>query len=151
MTKTCTKCFESKSLDYFPKRSGGVNKQLYKSWCKDCSYSHNKEWRSENPETVREYRAKDKWTLSKRCKRHGISETEFWSIYEEQDGTCPICDKAIEAENSAIDHNHNTGEVRGILCKPCNRGIGLLGDNPKAMIRASAYLQDKGYYGNDQS
>ena len=149
MTKTCTKCKKVKSFSYFNKRPGGKTKQLYRSWCKDCHYNNNKDWRLDNPGTVRQYRAKDKWTLKKRCARHGITPEEFWSMYEEQDGTCPVCDKAIEAEDSAIDHNHKTGEVRGILCKSCNRALGLLGDSPDTMFRGFTYLQDKGHYGDD--
>lgn len=68
-------------------------------------------------------------------------------MFEEQDATCPICDKALEAEDSAIDHNHETGEVRGILCKTCNRALGLLGDNPETLQRGVEYLKEKGYYG----
>ena len=146
-TKSCTNCGVEKSLDLFGKRSGGKTKQLYKSWCKQCHYEHHKGWVDQNPETVREYRAKDKWTLRKRCARHNITSDEFWAMYEEQDGTCPVCDKAIDAEGSAIDHNHETGEVRGILCKSCNRALGLLGDSPETMARAESYLLEKGHYG----
>ena len=148
MIKICTRCKEEKSLDYFSQRSGGKTKQLYRSWCKDCRYTTHRHWALQNEEKIREYRAKDKWTLEKRCKRHGITTQEFWSIYEEQDGTCPICDKAIVAEDSAIDHNHNTGEVRGILCKTCNRSLGLLNDSPDTLIRAANYLLEKGHYGD---
>lgn len=107
----------------------------------------HREWVLKNQDKVRGYRAKQPWTLNKRCKRHNISVEEFWSFYEEQDGTCPVCDKAIQAEDSAIDHNHKTGEVRGILCKTCNRALGLLGDSPDTLARGSKYLQKKGYYG----
>lgn len=148
MTKTGTMCKETKPLSEYRSR-GGEQKHLLKSRCNGCLFREHKQWTEENTEKVREYRAKDKWTLKKRCKRHGITPEEFWSIYEEQDGSCPVCDKAIEAEDSAIDHNHETGEVRGILCKTCNRALGLLGDNPKTLHRGSLYLQDKGYYGND--
>ena len=147
MTKTCSLCKEEKNLTEYRSR-GGKQKHLLKSRCNTCLSSEHKRWVEDNPETVRQYRAKDKWTLHKRCKRHGISEAEFWSFYEEQDGSCPICDKAIAAEDSAIDHNHKTGEVRGILCKSCNRALGLLGDCPGTLHRGSLYLQDKGYYGN---
>jgi len=109
--------------------------------------SEHKRWTEENQEKVRSYRAKDPHTLKKRCARHGITEEEFWSLYEEQDGTCPVCDRAIEAKGSAIDHNHETGDVRGILCKNCNRALGLLGDSPETMARAESYLLEKGYYG----
>lgn len=147
MTKTCTKCLKTQPLSNFSKRSGGKTKQLYKSHCKSCYYKQHKEWTQKNPETVRNYRAKDKWTLQKRCNRHNISVEEFWAIYENQDGSCPICDKAIQPEDSAIDHNHKTGEVRGLLHKSCNRALGMLGDNPENLIRAASYLKKKGYYG----
>ena len=147
MTKTCTVCKEEKPFTEFRSR-GGRQKHLLKSRCNKCLYEEHKRWTEENPEVVREYRAKDKWTLQKRCARHGITPEEFWSIYEEQDGACPVCDKTIKAEDSAIDHNHKTGEVRGILCKSCNRALGLLGDSPDTMFRGLKYLQDKGYYGD---
>lgn len=110
---------------------------------------NHSEWVEQNEDKVRKYRAKDKWTLRKRCSRHNISVEEFWSMYEEQDGTCPICDQAVEAEDSAIDHNHKTGEVRGILCKTCNRGLGLFKDNPSTTKRATEYLLTRGHYGEN--
>lgn len=146
MTKVCTKCLVEQPLENFSSR-GGKQKHLLKSRCKNCHYKQHKEWVEDNEDKVRVYRAKDPWTLDKRCRRHGITSEEFWVMYEEQDGTCPVCDKGIEAEDSAIDHNHKTGEVRGILCKSCNRALGLLGDNPNTLIRGSKYLQKKGYYG----
>lgn len=146
MTKACTMCHKEKPLTEYRSR-GGSQKHLLKSKCNECLYKEHKRWTEENPEKVREYRAKDPYTFKKRCARHGITPEEFWAIYEEQDGTCPVCDKAIDAEGSAIDHNHETGDVRGILCKNCNRALGLLGDNPETMARAQAYLLEKGYYG----
>lgn len=145
--KACTSCGEEKPIAEFRNR-GGSQKHLLKSRCNECLYHQHKKWTEDNPEAVQRYRAKDKWTLKKRCDRHGITVEEFWTLYEEQDGTCPVCDTAIEAENSAIDHNHETGVVRGILCKNCNRGLGLLGDSPDTMARAAQYLKRNGYYGN---
>jgi len=144
--KICTKCKKEKPFSEFTSR-GGQLKHLLKSRCKTCMKDQHKKWVSNNTDKVRVYRAKDPWTLKKRCKRHNISVEEFWAIYEEQDGSCPVCNKAIEAENSAIDHNHKTGEVRGVLCKSCNRALGLLGDNPNNLFRGSEYLRKKGFYG----
>ena len=146
VTKVCTRCLTEQPLENFGSR-GGSEKHLLKSWCKVCHFKEHKNWVGNNESKVREYRAKDPWTFTKRCKRHNITQQEFWSIYEEQDGTCPICDSAIQAEDSAIDHNHETGEVRGILCKKCNRALGLLGDNPKNLFRAEHYLRERGFYG----
>ncbi len=147
MTKTCTKCKEVRDLSCYRSR-GGSQKHLLNSWCNNCRKKDHKSWVKNNPDKVRQYRAKDPWTLKKRCNRHNISVENFWSLYEDQDGTCPICEDPIKAEDSAIDHNHSTGEVRGILCKTCNRALGLLKDDPKVLGRAKKYLKTKGYYGN---
>jgi len=146
VTKVCSMCKEEKEIFEYRSR-GGAQKHLLKSRCNECLYKEHKRWTEENPEKVREYRAKDPYTFKKRCARHNITPEEFWAMYEEQDGTCPVCDKAIDAEGSAIDHNHETGEVRGILCKNCNRALGLLGDTPETMARAEAYLLERGHYG----
>lgn len=89
---------------------------------------------------VRIYRAKDPWTFSKRLRRRGITVDEFWNMYDSQNGKCPICLQDIAAEDSAIDHNHETGKIRGILCKSCNRGIGLLKDSADVLESAFKYL-----------
>lgn len=146
MTKICSKCQEEKPKEFFRSR-GGSQKHLLKSYCNSCLQQDHKKWVSSNQETVKRYRAKDKWTLKKRCSRHGITPEEFWAMYEEQDGCCPICDEVVEAEDSAIDHNHETGQVRGILCKTCNRALGLLKDSPSNLSRAFDYLTERGHYG----
>lgn len=52
--------------------------------------------------------------------------------------TCLICGKERPL---AIDHHHGTGAFRGLLCHPCNRGIGFLGDSPETLERAAAYIR----------
>jgi hypothetical protein len=143
VTKICTKCKEEKNLSEFKNRRG-EQKHLLHSWCKSCEYKAAQEWRKVNPEKVRVYRAKDPWTFKKRLARRRITEEQFWSMYESQDGKCAICLQDIAPENSAIDHNHTTGKIRGILCKSCNRGIGLLKDSHEVLSRASDYLLKEG-------
>ena len=139
MTKVCTKCKIEKDITNFNSR-GGSQKHLYKSRCKECLNNFNQKWRLENMDKVRVYRAKDKWTLKKRTSRLGMTVDEFWNMYESQEGKCAICLQDIAAENSAIDHNHDSGKIRGILCKSCNRGIGLLKDEAQVLNRAYKYL-----------
>jgi hypothetical protein len=143
VTKECTKCKIKKDISNFNSR-GGSQKHLYKSRCKECLNDFNQDWRKYNPDKVRVYRAKDKWSFDKRVRRHGITKEEFWNMYESQEGKCAICLQDIAAENSAIDHNHTTGKIRGILCKSCNRGIGLLKDSHEVLSRASDYLLKEG-------
>jgi hypothetical protein len=147
VTKTCSRCSQEKPLSNFRTR-GGHQTHLTKSRCNQCLYEEHKQWVTNNPIRVREYRSKDKWTIVKRCARHGISPEQLTRTYELQGGKCPICTNLIELMNSAIDHNHTTGEFRGILCKTCNRALGLFRDNPDILRSAATYLELKGDYRN---
>lgn len=147
--KECILCKISKPIDMFPSR-GGKEKHLFDSRCKECKYSENTAWREENKEKVLEYRAKDNWTLKKRCARYNITENMFWEMYNSQNKCCKICCRHIDLENSAIDHNHITGHIRGLLCTTCNRALGLFKDSPKILESALDYLMLEGYYGCDK-
>lgn len=93
-------------------------------------------WRAE-----RERRALAAWDRSIRA-RYGIGGAEYLAILEVQGGRCFICQRATGAtKRLAVDHDHATGEVRGILCGPCNRGVvGHLRDDVDAARRVVEYL-----------
>jgi hypothetical protein len=66
----------------------------------------------------------------------------------EQEGLCAICGKPETAQGKhsvvkslAVDHDHETGEIRGLLCSRCNNGIGHFGDNVELMKKAIEYLE----------
>lgn len=61
-------------------------------------------------------------------------------MFAEQLGLCAICHKPEDIK-LAVDHCHDTGKIRGLLCKRCNMGIGLLGDSPEITLNATLYLQ----------
>jgi hypothetical protein len=121
-------------------------KHLLKSRCNTCLYKEHLEWIKANEHRVREYRNRDKWTLVKRCSRRGITPELLIDTFEKQNGKCPICVSEIELEKSAIDHNHATGEFRGILCRTCNRALGMFRDSPEILMAAASYLTQKGSY-----
>lgn len=75
-------------------------------------------------------------------RQYGISLEEFKGLLRHQGGGCAICGKPIEAirRRMNVDHCHETGEVRGILCTGCNTGLGHLGDNIEGLQKALAYL-----------
>lgn len=145
-TKICSLCGKEKDISSYRNR-GGSQKHLLKSRCNSCLHKEHKDWVKNNPEKVREYRNKDSWTLVKRCKRRGITPKELIDVYEKQKECCAICDKQIDISESAIDHNHITGEFRGVLCKKCNRALGLFEDSPFILKKALDYLKITGYYG----
>jgi hypothetical protein len=110
-------------------------------------YKEYKRWAEDNPNRIREYREKDSWTLAKRCTRRGITPEQLIDAYERQEECCAICKKEVELIDSAIDHNHETGEFRGVLCKQCNRALGMFKDNPQVLQNAVEYLNMFGSYG----
>lgn len=64
-------------------------------------------------------------------------------MVDEQDGQCAICSE-IPSGLLCVDHNHETGEVRALLCRPCNLGIGNLKDSADRVEKALAYLRKHG-------
>jgi hypothetical protein len=122
---------------------------LLKSHCNTCLYERHRKWTLENVNRVSDYREKDPWTLAKRCARRGITPEQLVACYERQEGCCAICKTEVQLINSAIDHNHDTGEFRGVLCKQCNRALGMFGDSPIILKSALEYLETFGSYGSE--
>ena len=90
--------------------------------------------------------------ICKRCKqnedmlqRYGIDLDEYDRILKSQNGVCGICGGGLirGRKRFDIDHDHKTGEVRGLLCSDCNRGIGFLRDDTVVLQRAADYLSNR--------
>lgn len=88
------------------------------------------------------------WALKK---KYNISLSDFNTMLTEQQGKCKICNKSMEQPTStrgqdlnvvAVDHCHKNGNVRGLLCNACNKGIGLLLDDIHILESAILYLKE---------
>ncbi len=86
-----------------------------------------------------------------RLKKYGLTPLAFDAMFAEQKGCCAICGLKFAKENKAgyrtasndyprIDHCHETGDIRGLLCFKCNIGLGAFGDNTDTMTKAITYL-----------
>jgi hypothetical protein len=82
--------------------------------------------------------AKRSWNLKK---NYGITQEEYNALLENQNELCAICKSLPIDLNLNVDHNHNTGQVRGLLCEKCNKGIGLFLENPETLRLAAIYLE----------
>lgn len=110
------------------------------SRCKTCNKARAEAYRKANPEKVKE-RA---WRASIK-RRYGIDHVEYAEMLEAQDGVCAICGRDpsdCKDGRLVVDHDHETLEVRGLLCNNCNRGIGFLGDAYLIVAAAAEYLKD---------
>ena len=74
--------------------------------------------------------------------KYGITVSDRALMLDRQGGVCAIC--GVDAPGGVgwcVDHNHGTGEIRGILCSLCNAGLGAFRDNPDILDAAAAYLE----------
>lgn len=81
-------------------------------------------------------------------RKYGLTPEEVDTLFEAQHGRCRICTVVLmrggsEAQSMAIDHCHETGKVRGILCHHCNRGLGFFKDDVARLRNAIHYLKEE--------
>jgi hypothetical protein len=76
--------------------------------------------------------------------KYGISVAIYEQMLEDQAGVCGICKEQPFSWRLDVDHNHETGEVRGLLCRKCNMAVGLINDSPEAAHRMELWLLKKG-------
>ena len=75
-------------------------------------------------------------------RKFGITMEEYQRMLYEQKGVCAICRKPPTKKRLAVDHDHNTGRIRGLLHTQCNAAIGILKDDPAVMYAAAVYLEN---------
>lgn len=77
--------------------------------------------------------------------KYGLTDGDYQRMLDAQGGKCAICGRTESGSKSggafAVDHDHRTRKVRGLLCLPCNGGIGQLGDSIDTLARAIEYLR----------
>lgn len=112
--KRCACCGEQRPLERFPPSPKALHGRG--SHCYDCR------------------------SLKKRAARYGIAAEEFLALIAAQDEKCAICKRAPGLKGFSVDHCHQTGAIRGLLCGRCNTAIGLLWDDPAILRSAIDYL-----------
>ncbi len=74
--------------------------------------------------------------------RYGLSSEEYEALLRAQEGLCALCKQCESRDRRlSVDHDHENGKVRGLLCDDCNKGLGLLGDSTERLSIALAYLK----------
>ena len=161
MEKTCSRCGKTQPLGEFHKDK--QTKDGHRCACKECmrviarAYSvaypermtaARKRWNEANPEQVAATQKRWKEAHPERVRdiklrsTYGISQADYAEMLKTQGRGCAICGKtkAEEGMRLSVDHDHDTGEVRGLLCGSCNRAIGLLRHDPELLRSATVYL-----------
>lgn len=153
----CNACGETKPYSEFNRNS--ETHDGYRYTCKVCRRNKT----PTNPEFSRQTRKRQdatarteygtrklnggsNWSEIKRLSKYGLTVDSFNELLELQSSCCGVCTKPL-GDKFCIDHDHETGLVRGLLCYGCNSGLGQLGDSIAGLQRAIAYLRrsDKSY------
>ena len=144
--KICSKCLIEKNKSEFSKarnREDGLQ-----TVCRICAKESIFKWRDKNPEKTylinKKARHKnDKyrdWTLKK---KYGLSFIEYNELLERQNFSCAICNKNQSDCKTLlhVDHCHESGKIRGLLCMNCNTGIGSLKESTDLLQKAIEYIK----------
>ena len=134
-TKTCPTCGIEQPI---------ANFYTQKRQCRICIRDHQRRFRAARPDYHHGRNLKQ---------RYGISVDEYETIIASQNSACPICEVEIsetlgykQKRPVVVDHNHDTGEVRGILCSMCNMMLGQARESTTILYKAIVYLSERGAY-----
>lgn len=159
--KKCTSCEVEKDVTEF-----GVFEQrgdtFVRGQCNSCRSALERQKRVDDPERARKidndryYQKKAEDPVAQSAyyrdwhlrNKYDMTLAEFDALAASLDYLCEICGREETVrKNLAVDHNHETGNVRGLLCASCNSALGLLQDSPYVLEAATAYLKERGHYG----
>jgi len=139
LPRVCTKCHKIKDHSEFYIHRTRTGNYAYNSDCKQCVSISNRGDKRRDRKRDKKVARK---SLLKRC--YGLTLADYDCLLEAQGRSCAIC-KCTEngsKEYLAVDHDHETGEIRGLLCDKCNSGIGFLRDDPDLVEAAARYLRE---------
>jgi len=153
--KICSRCKVEKTLIEFPVRTDRPSG--YQSACYQCLSDRARvKYAISDKIAKREYNKKYRETNKRHIEsgklfaKYGITLDQYDEMLEAQGSVCAICKGAQKSgkngavQRFAVDHDHITGKVRGLLCTNCNTALGKFQDNVEILNIAIAYLQNGG-------
>lgn len=135
--KACRRCRVEKPHDSFRSIRNGQGWLGPSARCKECEAAVARDKRAASPHLHRASLYRSNLRVN-----WGMSVEEFEAKKEAQGGGCAICGGESPRGRLAVDHNHDTGGVRGLLCASCNTGLGSFKDNPHLLTKAIRYLEE---------
>lgn len=145
--RVCARCGLWKPATEF-QRDNNSSSGLF-GYCRSCSVEYSRQWRQANPDKMSEYVKRNRARYPQRehlyrrarLKKLGLTPETYDALLAAQGGVCAICHRRPSRRRLSVDHNHNTGKVRGLLCAQCNHAIGLLAEDVGRLASAIAYLE----------
>ena len=132
-TRVCRLCDERRSMTAF---HWTANRKYRTRVCSTCQTSRARDRRESDREAV----ARRSFLKNLRI-AYGMTEEDYLALLAAQDGACAVCRSEFGDQAPHVDHDHETGVVRGLLCFTCNTAIGKMRDDPALLRAAAAYLE----------
>jgi len=151
-------------MAYKDKEKERANMKIYRAVHREELRTSNKRYREEHCEELRTKRKKyydehheemcdrsrkwrnehlEKERANKLMHNHGITIEEYDKLLAAQNGICVICGLPPNSKKLSVDHNHETGKIRGLLCKSCNRALGLVYESVDILAKMINYLETR--------
>lgn len=142
--KICIDCgLEKDESQFNPNKSRWTGVVYYRKMCKLCynkrQSAYKKEWLAKMDPIK-----KQRMNIRKAAQLLKLNPDIVLAHFDSHSGRCDICNKAETMKNGRlhIDHCHESGKFRGLLCGKCNTALGLFGDDPKLLTLAIKYLNN---------
>lgn len=164
--KTCTECKVKKLADeFYPNKNAATG---LSSYCKRCwnvvikKRYYNKEYAAKRKKIYvakhtdkviqgrKDYYLSNKPEIRRKARekelvvKYDLTREQYLKMFSDQSFQCAVCSGEVVpfTRNAHVDHCHTTGKVRGILCKPCNQGLGFFRDDQTRLLNAVSYLKN---------
>lgn len=127
--KHCRKCDQTLPLDAFWRQGGKSSGR--QSYCIECTKADRQARKLARRDSLK--------------RNYGMSPSDEERLWEEQGGLCAVCDQpmvrgARGRSAMCIDHDHESGRVRAMLCNECNTALGMLAEDPDRIFNLLAYV-----------
>ena len=130
----CKECFDARRRRWYERN-------------RDREIARVRSWQQTNPERVKAWARKNRDKRLKKLReihlrnKFGLTPEDYDDILEAQGGVCALCGYPPTPGISLhVDHDHGTGEIRGLLCVRCNNALGLFREDPDLLKRAARYV-----------
>lgn len=143
--KRCGMCQDVFPIEDFYVHKSGRQEGQPLSYCKACTDLRKDRWALENPEKMKAFRQRywrEKGRDRQLFHKYGLTQKAFDELLARQKGKCASCSFLFpDRKSMRVDHNHESGVVRAILCHSCNVALGLLKEDPRRVRQLLRYIE----------
>lgn len=137
MTRECRTCHVEQDIEQFYL----TRHKTRETQCKSCKLARKRQLRNDPATREAQKHMRRMWNIKQ---LYGLSQEQFYKMLEDQNGKCGACGDLLHFESASgphVDHDHASGDVRGLLCGACNLALGHLKEDVERILNLAAYME----------